>query len=1620
MKIEIQGARENNLKNIDVVFQGGLTVVTGVSGSGKTSLVFDTLHQEAQRRFQEVFTLGASRERVAPADVDRISGLLPTVAVGQNLLNRNPHSTVATASGLHPLLRLLFARFGVRHCPVCDVVVRILDDDTLIDEMQRIERPFAVTVPLVRYAKGSHAALLALLVDAFGVENIEVDGVSWKQQPLTPDQVHSISIKLADLNSNPPAGQLRPLLDQAAALGCISISIEMDSSERTYSRAPVCSNCGTWLSPLEPHHFNKACSDCKGEGCQRCQGTGLFPNAAATRWRELRFDHFLGQTVSGVKKQFDRSPLSPKAERLMSEIQTRLDALVQVGLGYVTLDRRAPTLSRGEGQRLRLAVLLTGRLSDLLHLIDEPTIGQHPHDVDNLMESLANLSGPVIFVEHDRIAAARADSALDIGPGAGIEGGRVIFSGTPEELWEADNVTGRFFNGRESCVLPEKRPPPETFLTIKGAHLHNLQNLDVPLALNRLNVICGVSGSGKSTLVEDVLFATLTNAAPVGCRAVEGAGIKSVIVDQSPIGRNPRSNPATYTKLLDIIRECFATNTGLDATCFSFNTSAGACQRCNGMGAVEIKMRYLPSTWIPCADCEGARFNEKILDAKVVFGDGKARSIADFLTLTVSEALPLMSSVPGLSENARENAGVLLRALEDIGLGYLTLGQPSPTLSGGEAQRVKLAKYLGRRNLKDRLLILDEPSTGLHPADIHGLLVVMDRLVRSGATIIVVEHNTDIIRAADWLVELGPGAGPEGGRLLFTGFPKELDRGRLTPTSQALAEEADLAVQPLRDGGEKADSAVICIRGARSNNLKNIDIDFPKHALSVVTGISGSGKSSLVGDVIELEARRRYLESLAMYERQSTREGQEAEVDRVDGLGVTLSIGTQRAPYNQRAHLGDDTGIIQGLTVLFAQGSRLNCPDCGVVMQRESEQIRCLKCGRTYPIPKPRHFSPSTYSAACRKCHGVGTLQDPRPEKLIIHPEKPLCDGAMYSPGFFPKGYLCKPFNGGYDMVQAFAGRYGFDPAATPWNEMTSETQHAFLFGDPEPMLVTYTSRNGNVTTREETFVGFYGWIRDWDQGGTYTETVSCSQCAGTGLREPYRSCRLAGRTIHEWRNIPLCFLIGLMGDLPDSLSEDALTAPILNKIQGRLLYLCEVGLGYLHLDRYSATLSAGEAQRVKLAGLLGGRLSGLTLLFDEPTRGLHPREVEGLRVALRKLQQEGNTVIVLEHDLQIIEGADFVVDMGPEAGWFGGEVVAKGSPAEIKKAETYTGRWLAGKNEVPLPEKRRTPERWLRLFRPSGYNLSIDVLALPLGVLVGVCGVSGSGKSTLINDTLGRILAPPKQTTSVAYEPVAPEPYERLEGAPARTLVVDQTRAGLHNPASFLGIEKALRTVFAESEIAAALGLDESVLKRNCSACKGSGVQRIEMGFLPDVYEPCEVCGGGGYPPEADSVRLFDRSLPEVMRLPIEQVYHLFRDKEGVSEKITSAMQVGLGYLILNQPGRTLSGGEAQRLKIAEELNQRNQKDTLYILDEPTIGQHLEDINRLIFVLRNLVEAGQSVLVVEHHPHVLAACDWLVELGPGGGPDGGRIIAAGTPEEVMRMDTPTALYLRQILEGGS
>ena len=1627
MDIFIKGATEHNLKNISTHIGDGLTVVTGVSGSGKTSLVFDTLYHEARRRLHDVIATGRSgnwQYQLTPAKVESITGLGPAVLVGQNVLNRNPLSTLASASGLHPFFRLLFTNYGTRYCDKCGTALKVHTDDEIVELVQDMaeKSPLHVFVPLIRSVRGSHRTLLHQLTEQFGNDNLHVDGRAWQQQKLDPSKPHDIEVNLGDVEPGSSSVEVREIMKKAAALGVHAVIARNEQSDTTLANAPVCATCGTWFGKLETKYFHMGCPYCNGRGCFQCLDTGLHPEAINVRWEGLRLPELLSKTVHDVRTLFASTILPSTAQRLLKEIMLRLDALEQVGLGYITLDRSSPTLSRGESQRVRLAIVLANRIEDMLHILDEPTIGLHPADVTRLLPAFRELAGPVVYVEHDRMAAAIADRVIDLGPGACSNGGEIVFSGTPRELWSADTPTGRYFSLNSQVPTPERRENPEEFISVVGAAMHNLKDIDVEVPVSRLTVVTGVSGSGKSTLVEDVLVPSINEKTPVGCKEIVSPSLKAILVDQSPIGRNPRSNPATYTKLSDIIRDLFAQVTGLSASHFSFNRPEGSCPTCHGMGALEMTMQFLYSSWIECSDCAGQRFNEEVLARSVDFGDRKL-TIADFYRLSIEEVAAIFLKETRIPASKVKTARSILRALMDVGLGYLPLGQPSPSLSGGEAQRVKLSKFLGRNKLGDQLLILDEPSTGLHPKDLEGLQVVIDRLVRTGATIVIVEHNTDIIRAADWIIDLGPGAGSDGGQVIFNGPSDKLVEVTDSITAQALQNEQSIIPEQRAEPPERFSDNFIRIRNARANNLKGIDVDIPKGKLTVVTGLSGSGKSSLVGNVLEAEAHRRYLESLSMYERQGTREGPEAPVDSISGLGITIAtkgiqphLWSALTQFTRRASVGRASELSHCLSVLLANTGQRTCPNCGAKMDRNEEWI-CPICQATFPVAQPRHFSTDNYSSACKECTGVGSLLRPKPEKLITDPTKPLCGGAMYSPGYWPQTYLCQD----QPVIPALGDRYGFDAFSTPWVEISEEAKQAFLYGDDDPIAVTYRSKStGEIKTWTNRWEGFYGgWVRDWDIHGTYTEKVPCPSCHGAGLRPEYLAVTLGGYNIHQLSEMPLDRLEQELSSLNLPSHVESVVKTAYDTARRRLSFLNKVGLGYLNLNRPSGTLSAGEAQRIQLAGLLGSGLTSLTILLDEPSRGMHPHELESLTNALKDLRNAANTVIVIEHDLQIIRAADHIIDMGPGAGVTGGEIVASGTPEDIASADTVTGNWLRGTEKFEILNRNTGSDRdeWLTIYGARENNLrNIDV-KIPLHKMVGVCGVSGSGKSTLLIDTLGRALVQKTHTSSFAREPVEPGKHASIEGIPERTFIVDQTREGIRSPAVFLGLTNPLIKLFASTHDAAALGLDEKQLNTPCSACGGRGIIRMDMGFLPDLFEECEICRGTGFLPEAWEIRYRGISLPEVNSLTIDEACELFSEERRIARPLEVAREVGLGYLVWRQPAYTLSGGEAQRLRIVKELCRKTSVETLYILDEPTVGQHMEDVVKLIQVLKRLVEDKHSVMVIEHHLHVLASCDWLIELGPGGGVNGGSIIASGPPEEVALLNTPTSKYLREVLK---
>ncbi len=666
MTIKIRGAREHNLKNINVDIKDGLTVVTGVSGSGKTSLIFDTLYKEAHRRFLEAFSVNKDEMKLNPAKVDSISGLGPTIALGQNLLNRNPNSTLASATGLIPLFKILFSRFGTRKCHKCGSPISYLKEEEIISQINNFKsvEGLRISAILTKNAKGSHSTLIGFLQKEFKTESIIIDSRPFSKA-LDPNEPHDIQVVIGKVTDNSKIVEIRKLVRMAFMMGSRALEIKGKKILLIFSLVSACVECGTWFDKLEPYHFNKNCPNCRGKGCKQCENSGFHPFTLGTTWEGFIFQDLLKISVGELESLYSQK--DPFNSRLLEEIKNRLTTLKSVGLDYLTLDRITPTLSRGESQRVRLAMALLSKLEDVTHILDEPTIGQHPADISRLMSMISRIPGKVIFIEHDHQAAIHANNAIDIGLGAGNKGGEVIFTGKLEELWKANTPTGKYFSSREQVKIPKKHDPPKKFITIKSASKYNLKNIDVRIPINKLTVITGVSGSGKTTLIKHVLYDSLKNKKTNGCKSIEGFSLKAVLVDQGPIGKNPRSNPATYTKLADIIRKFYARETGLKSTYFSFNTPEGACKTCNGMGALEIKMRYLPSVWITCSDCEGRRFSEEVLSKKLKFGEDKY-DISEFYDLPISIVSNLLSREIRLTEKELVTTRQMLNAMTEIGL----------------------------------------------------------------------------------------------------------------------------------------------------------------------------------------------------------------------------------------------------------------------------------------------------------------------------------------------------------------------------------------------------------------------------------------------------------------------------------------------------------------------------------------------------------------------------------------------------------------------------------------------------------------------------------------------------------------------------------------------------------------------------------------------------------------------------------------------------------------------------------------------------------------------------------------------------------------------------------------
>ncbi len=1421
--------------------------------------------------------------------------------------------------------------------------------------------------------------------------------------------------------------------------------------------------------------------------------------------------------------------LDAATDLLMTEVRARLKFLCDVGLGYLTLDRQSRTLSGGEVQRINLTTALGTSLVNTLFVLDEPSIGLHPRDMHRVVEvmhRLRNAGNTLVVVEHDPQVMVAADRIIDIGPGPGERGGQIVFDGTPAQLRAARTLTGDYLGGRQRVEAPRPMPVAANTprLLLEGVSAHNLKNVSVELPLGRLVCVTGVSGSGKSTLVQDVLYPALLkqkgkpSETPGAFDRLLGAEqiADVVMVDQTPIGKTARSNPASYVGAFDAIRKLFAQaplarERAYTAGTFSFNGGDGRCPTCGGTGFEHVEMQFLSDVYLRCPDCDGKRFRPEVLEVRVEHL-GKSASIDEVLEMTVSEALDFFKGLRDVQTG--------LAPLADVGLEYVRLGQPVPTLSGGEAQRLKLAGHLAeaaRSGIstakvakKGSLFLFDEPTTGLHFDDVARLMRAFRKLLAAGHTLLVIEHNLDVIRAADWLIDLGPEGGDAGGLVIGTGTPQDLMDNPKSHTGAALRDyevsilPADVVVSSDADAQEVEQAGLtariaepgeayaadvgrplqslmrerrqanmaIEIRNAREHNLKNVSVEIPRDKFTVITGVSGSGKSTLAFDILFNEGQRRYLESLNAYARAIVQPAGKPDVDAIFGIPPTVAIEQRTSRGGRKSTVATMTEIHHFLRLLYVKLGTQYCPDCNVAVEpQNTDQIvarllrehRGVHIGLLAPLVTARKgYYTDLAKWAGSKGHShlrvdgefIPVAPWPRLDRYKEHTiELPIADVVVDPANEAELRAAVK---------SALENGQGVMSVVWPVNKLHEaldsdlQQQHFSVkracpscgtsFPEPDPRLFSYNSKHGWCTGCFGTGLQLQGF--DEEQTGEETawnawyegEAKACTQCDGERLNRVARAVRWRDKSIAELASLPVSDAHTFFTGLVARGREGEIARDILTEIRGRLNFMQEVGLNYLALDRAAPTLSGGEAQRIRLAAQLGSNLQGVCYVLDEPTIGLHPRDNRILLDALARLEGNGNTLVVVEHDDDTIRRASHIIDIGPGAGIRGGRVVAQGSAQDLIEApESVTGRYLAKPLQHPL-QGRRPVEADTPMIEIKGARLhnlrSVDA-KIPVGRLSVVTGVSGSGKSTLAREVLlDNLMQAVSQGKSPGWAGC-----DSIKGWEAidRVLEVDQTPIGKTPrscPATYVGFWDDVRKQFADTREARMRGWTAARFSFNtgdgrCPICEGQGMRTIEMNFLPDVKVPCDACNGARFNHDTLSTQMRGKNAGELLSMEVDDAIGYFAAHPKIHRPLQLMQDVGLGYLTLGQPSPTLSGGEAQRIKLVTELSKARLTDgliktgrasriphTLYVLDEPTVGLSMADVEKLIHVLHRLVEAGNTVVVIEHNLDVIAEADWLLDLGPEGGTGGGKLVGEGSPEHVMTLSdhSHTGRVLKEFL----
>ncbi len=1728
--LKITNAYTNNLKHIDLELpHNSVNLIIGKSGSGKTSLAFNTIHSESQAKYIQTFSAYTRQffNTTKNGKVEKIENIRPSIAIKQKTKIKNSRSTVGTLCHLDDYLKIFFANFSNAYCPICGKKLEffsssalskklILESNSSINkENDNVISYFLLIAPIKINKQNKEKTLdnlKALGYTRFFNENTL--SLFNNNEEIKNENSCSLLLVIDKLLNFSQEKESR-LIDDISqsyklANGVCDIFYFTNSTltkKSSYSQEPTCSCIDFKIPKPTPRIFSfnnpiGACPKCNGFGktldidldlvipnknlsikdgaivifetngtknlkemllnfckkkkipidipfsklskeqkdliyyedkrdfcgvmaffnylkaktyklqvrvllsryqrettCPECNGKKLNHTSLLYKINNLDFAEIQDFECSKLKTFINNFLKSEKnltfeQKEIIKQINERLEIIENLGLSYLTPNRQAKTLSGGETQRVNLVTAIGSPLSNTHFILDEPSVGLHKKDTENLIKTIYKLkskNNTVTVLEHDPKIISSCEHLTELGKEAGDKGGEIVFNGVPQK-WNCLE-----FETALNKKIREKRKP-KTFITIYKANARNLKNIDVSIGINVLNVIVGVSGSGKTTLSE-VLFHSFEsfkkNKTFLNCDKIVGLENFSdvLFIDQNPIMKAPRSNIASYTKIFDEIRNIFsktkdAIENNIQKKYFSFNVDGGRCPECKGMGAIKEDMQFLEDIYIPCRVCLGKRFKEKILNIEY-----KGKNISDVLDMSLDTAKDFFD------DNLKIHNTVAM--LNKLGLSHLRLGQSLSELSGGEAQRLKLVPYLTQETGENVLFIFDEPTTGLYPTDINKLILLFDSLLKNGHTILLVEHNEQIIKSSDYIIKLGEEGGEKGGYLI--------NQGTLTDDKEKLFSFKELN-DAIRHENPPILKDEIIIKNAYEHNLKNINLTIPLKKMISLVGVSGSGKSTIAKNIIFSEGQRNFIDCLSPYARFFIKGLKKPCVDSIDNIPPVIFLGQQIHLPSSLSTIGTVSECYNFLRLLFSKIGEQYCPKhpkqkIGAFSINDFiKEIKKYKNERIKILAPIIHEKKGTHQSIIEKAINL--------ELSLIR-----VDGIFASPSkFLNELERFKSHNIDFVMGE-FVPQNLQDDILTELIESTLKlTDNTLIIIDSKSNEKIFNKKmtcpicgysSLKLDPEDFSFNSKRGVCNICKGTGTDKNGNICPQCNGSRLLKKRLLVKINDKNIFDLSKLTADELFTTLQNMIFESDKKDIADIILKELFSKLSLLIEIGLGDISLNRNALDISRGEYQRLRLSQVLGASLTNILYIFDEPSIGLCKEDNKKILSIFDKLKSQENTLLIIEHDKDTILHADHIIEIGPEGGKNGGEIVENTDiKSFLKRSKSITHKYLTQKLPLHIEKEYLKNQEKKYIYVNTGKLHNIDNVKCKFlfNSINCVIGISGAGKSTLVNDIISSTLLNGKikiqNEKEITYSFLDNKII--LEKKIERVLIVDQKPIAKNvrsTPASFLGIFDEIRKLLANTIDAKIRGYNSSYFSYNagngkCHYCKGTGVEKLEMSFMPDATIDCPVCQGKRFKDETLDVKYLGLNVYEILNLTFDEVKDIFKNHKKIYEMCYFANKIGIGYLRLGQVSGTLSGGEAQRLKLVKELAKPNRGHTLFILDEPSIGLHPFDVEKLNDCFNSLINFDNTILLIEHDEDIINNADYIVKMGPKSGKDGGKIIS--------------------------